>query len=202
MTVLAEIEDFLGCPTPDLWLQNALANPEILLIDHANCEKKAASTAMNLMYRYVSDFDLLHKMSRLAREELRHFEQVLALMQSRDIDYIHLTASRYAGGMRKGVRSHDPVKLVDTLIVGAFIEARSCERFAKLAPLLDDELKAFYMSLLKSEGRHYRDYLALAKSAADNADIEDRISFFRQAEMELVEEPDTEFRFHSGPMSA
>ena len=83
--MLEEIENFLPCATPARWIENALAHPEILLIDHANCEKKAASTAMNLIYRYTDDFDLLNKMSRLAREELRHFEQVLALMKKRGV---------------------------------------------------------------------------------------------------------------------
>ena len=94
MTVLEEIEDFLPCKTPERWLENAVENPDLLLIDHANCEKKAASTALNLIYRYVDNYDLLNKMSRLAREEMRHFEQVIAIMKRRDIksvSYTHLT---------------------------------------------------------------------------------------------------------------
>ena len=136
-----------------------------MLIDHANCEKKAASTALSLINRYTDNFDLLNKMSRLAREEMRHFEQVIALMKRRNIAYEHVSASRYAAGLRELVRTKDPHKLVDVLIIGAFIEARSCERFAKLAPYLDEELEAFYQSLLKSEARHYQDYLRLAKTA-------------------------------------
>src|SRR3990167_6791777 len=107
------------------------------------------------MYRYVDRPQLLHKMSRLAREELRHFEQVLAILQRRGITYTHLTSSRYAAELRQAVRTHEPGRLVDTLIVGAFIEARSCERFAKLAPHLDAELGDFYNTLLKSETRHF-----------------------------------------------
>ncbi len=195
------IYDFLLCETPDAWVGDALQNPEILLIDHANCEKKAASTALNLMYRYVGHFDLLNKMSRLAREELRHFEQVIALMAKRGIEYPQLTASRYAAGLRKMVRKTDPGKLVDTLIVGAIIEARSCERFAKLAPHLDDELKNFYESLLKSEARHFQDYLALAYNV-EGEDISERVALFLAEEKALIESPDDEFRFHSGPVSA
>lgn len=196
--MLQAIEEFLLCRTPEAWIQQALQYPEILLIDHANCEKKAASTALNLMYRYVENFDLLNKMSRLAREELRHFEQVLAIMQRRKIPYRHVTASRYAAELRKHVRSADPEKLIDTLIVGAIIEARSCERFASLAPHLDDELQKFYESLLKSEARHFQDYLTLAKKAAGNQSIDERVRFFLELERELVESPDAEFRFHSG----
>lgn len=199
MTVVQEIEDFLPCNTPQLWIENALANPELMLIDHANCEKKAASTALNLMYRYVDNFDLLNKMSRLAREELRHFEQVIAIMKRRNIQYRQITASRYAVKLREAVRPNDPDKLVDILIVGALIEARSCERFARIAPFLDDELEAFYSSLLKSEGRHFKDYLTLAVSVASQQEVDTRLAVFLKIEKQLVESPDTEFRFHSGP---
>ncbi|MBL4567152.1 MAG: tRNA-(ms[2]io[6]A)-hydroxylase [Porticoccus sp.] len=196
---LEEIENFLPCKTPDAWVDEALKQQDVLLIDHANCEKKAASTALNLIYRYVDDFELLNKMSRLAREEMRHFEQVITIMAARGIEYRNINASRYAAGLRKTIRTHEPARLVDTLIVGAFIEARSCERFAKLAPFLDDELKQFYLSLLKSEGRHYRDYLSLARKAAGSTSIDERISVIREKEQELIETPDSEFHFHSGP---
>ncbi len=200
MDALDEIKEFLACETPDSWIELA-RQPEsqpVLLIDHAHCEKKAASTAMTLMFRYVDRTDLLNKMSRLAREELIHFEQVLALMEARGVQYCHMSPARYAGGMRQDVRTSEPGRLVDTLIVGAFIEARSCERFAKLAPFLDDELAKFYRSLLKSEGRHYQDYLGLARDYAGEP-IDERIAHFREIERELIESADsTEFRFHSG----
>ncbi|NHO88643.1 tRNA-(ms[2]io[6]A)-hydroxylase [Pseudoteredinibacter isoporae] len=198
---LTEIHNFLLCETPDAWIEQALEHQDLMLIDHANCEKKAAGTAMNLMYRYVSDFELLNKMSRLAREELRHFEQVIAIMEARGIDYPQIQASRYAAELRKPIRTHEPERLIDTLIVGAIIEARSCERFNKLAPKLDDELKKFYLSLLKSEARHYQDYLGLAKKAAGDQSIDDRIALFLELDKELVLSKDSEFRFHSGPLA-
>lgn len=194
---LDELQNFLGCQTPDSWIERAKSDIPLLLVDHANCEKKAASTALNLMFRYVDKPRLLKKLSKLAREELRHFEQVLAIMEQRGIDYPHIGPSRYAGGLRQHVATHEPEKLIDTLIVGAFIEARSCERFAKLAPHLDDELNEFYHSLLKSEARHYRDYLVLAEYYAQR-DISERVDFFRDIERQLIVEEDTEFRFHSG----
>ena len=199
-TALAEIQAFLPCATPDRWLENALDHQSLMLIDHANCEKKAASTALNLIYRYTDNFELLNKMSRLAREEMRHFEQVIAIMKRRNIDYLQISASRYAAGMRDLARNDDSGRLVDVLVIGAFIEARSCERFARLAPYLDDELEQFYTSLLKSEGRHYQDYLGLAKKAAGDAGIDDRVALFAERERGLIEQPDTEFRFHSGPV--
>ncbi|MDX5387104.1 MAG: tRNA-(ms[2]io[6]A)-hydroxylase [Alteromonadaceae bacterium] len=197
---LQEIHDFLPCRTPDQWIENALANQDLMLIDHAHCEKKAASTALSLMYRYVDNTDLLNKMSRLAREELRHFEQVLAIMKKRGVNYSHLSPARYAAGLREAVRKDDPGRLVDVLIVGAIIEARSCERFAALAPHLDDKLAEFYNSLLKSEARHYQDYLELAKQA-NGGPVQDRVAEFMAIEQKLIEEPDTEFRFHSGPLA-
>jgi tRNA-(ms[2]io[6]A)-hydroxylase len=198
---LQEIHDFLPCRTPAAWIDNALANQDLMLIDHAHCEKKAASTALSLMYRYVDNTDLLNKMSRLAREELRHFEQVLAIMKKRGVEYGHLTPARYAAGLRDLVRKEDPGRLVDVLIVGAIIEARSCERFAALAPHLDDKLADFYSSLLKSEARHYQDYLKLAEQASGGP-VDERLAEFMKVEQKLIESPDGEFRFHSGPVSA
>lgn len=196
---LQEIHDFLPCRTPHRWIENALDHQDLMLIDHAHCEKKAASTALSLMYRYVDNTELLNKMSRLAREELRHFEQVLAIMNKRGVRYDHLTPARYAAGLRQHVRSDDPGRLVDVLIVGAIIEARSCERFAALAPHLDETLADFYTSLLKSEARHYQDYLKLAEQA-NGGPVDERLAVFREAERTLVEQPDNEFRFHSGPL--
>ena len=198
MNALAKIHQFLHCETPDAWVQKALQQQSLLLLDHANCEKKAASTALTLMYRYVGDFEMMHKMSRLAREELRHYEQVMALMEKRGIAYEQITPCRYASELRKPVRTHEPGRFIDTLIVGAIIEARSCERFAKLAPYLDEELKTFYLSLLKSEARHYEDYLHLARKAAEGQDISDRVTLFLELEKQLIQSPDSEFRFHSG----
>lgn len=205
--LVAPVKDFLLCETPDAWLQQAVSNLDVLLVDHANCEKKAASTALNLIYKYIDFPELLNKLSRLAREELRHFEQVLAIMEQRNITYQHVSASRYAAGLRDGVSASEPHKLVDTLICGAIIEARSCERFAALAPLLDDELAAFYRSLLKSEARHFKDYLKLAKSflhhtdAIDEGYLNKKTAEMLGREAELITSPDNEFRFHSGVVS-
>jgi tRNA-(ms[2]io[6]A)-hydroxylase len=198
MNVPGPIQSFLLCPTPDAWLDWAVRNPATLLVDHANCEKKAASTALNLMYRYVEHHDLLNKLSKLAREELRHFEQVIAIMRARGVDYPQLSASRYAGRLRQQVRGAEPGRLVDTLLVGAIIEARSCERFAKLAPALDEELGEFYRSLLASEVRHFTDYLALAEAAGSAREVAERLPALLECERSLIEAPDREFRFHSG----
>ncbi|MBT0587404.1 tRNA isopentenyl-2-thiomethyl-A-37 hydroxylase MiaE [Alteromonas oceanisediminis] len=247
--LLEPINQFLQCPTPQGWIDEAVKpeNLSTLLVDHANCELKAAQTAMLLLRRYAvdkqsgeallawlkpfedfvyrkvgsGDFSqhiglskklisrsefaqsdqLINKMVLLIKEELHHFQQCWEIMQGRGIEYANLTASRYARGMMKHVRTHEPAKLIDTLICGAYIEARSCERFAMLAPHLDDELEQFYISLLRSEARHFQDYLALAQQVSD-ADITDRVRFYGEREALLISAPDQELRFHSGPLAA
>lgn len=153
----------------------------------------------NISPKTGSEFekDLINKMVLLIKEELHHFYQVLEIMVARNIPYENISASRYAKGMMKHVKSHEPAILVDKLICGAYIEARSCERFAKLAPYLDGELNKFYVSLLRSEARHYQDYLSLAEQVA-GADISDRVRFFGEVEAELISTPDADFKFHSG----
>jgi len=193
-----EIHDFLACRTPQGWITAALADQETLLIDHKNCEFKAASTALSLMAKYSTHVDLLNAMSRLAREELVHHEQVLRIMKRRKIGLRPVSAARYASGLRKIVRTHEPHKLVDTLVIGAFIEARSCERFEALVPHLDEELGKFYFGLLKSEARHFQGYLKLAYQYGDAQDVDRAVERVRALEQELIESPDTEFRFHSG----
>jgi tRNA 2-(methylsulfanyl)-N6-isopentenyladenosine37 hydroxylase len=192
-----EIKDFLPCETPAAWLRAAPAQVDTLLIDHAHCEKKAASTALGLMFRYRERADLQEKMSRLAREELRHFEQVLALMKRRGIRYRPLSASRYAAGLHALVRRSEPDRLVDTLVAGAFIEARSCERFERVSAHLDENIAAFYRRLLKSEARHFLDYLKLAQ-AVQGGPVDERVRVFAEREAELITSPDVQFRFHSG----
>lgn len=141
--------------------------------------------------------DFAAKMMRLIREELHHFEQVLALIRAREIPLEYVTAARYASGLMQSVRTYEPEALIDKLIIGAFIEARSCERFASLAPHLDPELQAFYVSLLRSEARHYQDYLALAQTISAT-DITARVAAIGAREAQLIKAEDAEFRFHSG----
>ena len=195
--MLDEILAFLPCRTPDAWLDEALRQQDILLVDHANCEKNAAATAMSLLYKFSEHTELLRKMSRLAREELLHFEQVVNLLAERGIRYIHLGASRYAGGLRDQLRKDAKGQMIDTLIVGAFVEARSCERFARLVPLLDPDLAKFYRSLLRSEARHFEDYLALAALYSEE-DIAPHVQRIREVERLLISTEDPVFRFHSG----
>ena len=189
--------EFLHCPTPDAWLAAVPTHLDVLLIDHANCEKKAASTAVSLLYKYIDQAELLDKMSRLAREELRHFEQVLELMRSEQIIYKHLSPARYAQQLHSLVRKQEPEKLVDLLILGAVVEARSCERFVRLLEILPERIGELYRQLVHSEARHFQDYLSLAQSIAGE-NIDDRIESFLSKDAILITTPDPDFRFHSG----
>lgn len=141
--------------------------------------------------------ELIDKMVLLIKEELHHFYQVLEIMESRGFEYKNITSSRYAKGMMKHVKTHEPETLIDKLICGAYIEARSCERFAYLSQHVDQELADFYVSLLRSEARHYQDYLTLAKQIAEQ-DISERIEFFGKVEADLIATADADFKFHSG----
>jgi len=251
-SLLVPITQFLKCATPHDWLAVA-SQPEnlpTLLVDHCNCEFKAAQTGLQLMRKYalsasdsgkVSDWtkpyeafvyflagggdfpdrktvlsvsltaredcdfaaDMLRKMVALIKEELLHFEQVLAILRQLNIEYVRLSASRYASSLVKHVRTYEPAALVDKLIIGALIEARSCERFSLLAPILPERISGFYQRLLKSEARHFQDYLSLADQVAKlDKKVErqflQRIDFLAECEAELICSTDSEFRFHSG----
>lgn len=277
--LLAPINQFLQCKTPDAWIQQAIKpeNLPIILIDHLVCELKAAQTAALILRKYVlnkesSDAllawlapfeafayrqetslaelksikgfakgmlkpkadlalsmfmapeksaqflslnldalagELIDSLVLLIKEELHHFIQVLEILVARNIPYQQLSASRYARGLIQGMRTHDPVALIDKLICGAYIESRSCERFAALVPYVDEQLAQFYVSLLRSEARHFEDYLSLAARFAGSTEklptglsctnaIQDRIDYFGQLEASLIQSRDSELRFHSG----
>ena len=204
MAVVAAIPDnitaFLTVSTPEEWLLEATERLPELLLDHANCELKAASTALGFLYRYPDRSALAQRMSRLAREELRHFEQVRSIMDEMGIPFERLSASRYAGKLRDVARREEPQKLLDLLLIGALIEARSCERFAAIAPRLPERLGRFYSGLLASESRHFEHYIAYAKSecGVDAAGMDARLYELKAVEAELVVSPDPVFRFHSG----
>jgi len=191
----------LRVPTPLGWVQTACESRDVLLIDHANCEKKAASTALALMFAYAEDFDLTERMSRLAREELRHYEQVAKLIRTLRVAPQRLAPGRYAERLRRLVAKSEPRREIDLMICGAFIEARSCERFAALAAQIGAPLSDFFRGLHDAEARHYRVYLDLARRAAKRASValEARVDEFAALEAELITLPDAVFRFHSGP---
>lgn len=194
------IRTFFDVPTPAAWVSEAGSRLPDLLLDHANCELKAASSALSFIYRYPGHNALVHRMSRLAREELRHFEQARGIMDEMSVPFRRLSASRYAGELRSAVRREEPHRLLDLLLVGALIEARSCERFAALVPHVPARLGQFYAGLLDSESRHFRHYLAIARNEVDvgKESFDARLEELKSLEAGLISRPDNHFRFHSG----
>jgi tRNA 2-(methylsulfanyl)-N6-isopentenyladenosine37 hydroxylase len=193
------IKQFLLVETPVEWLLYAAKNVDLLLIDHAHCERKAAATALNFMSKYPEKEQLLTLMSPLAREELLHFEKVLQLLKKRNITFGALKPSRYAQALHQKIARTDYLlHLTHELIVGAIIEARSCERFHALEPYIEDtELRRFYSSLFKAEARHFENYLMLAQNYCPT-DFQPQLQKFLELEKDLIVSQDTVFRFHGG----
>jgi tRNA 2-(methylsulfanyl)-N6-isopentenyladenosine37 hydroxylase len=196
----AAAHPLLRASTPPDWIAEAQRSLDVLLIDHANCEKKAASTALALMFAYAEDLELAAKMSRLAREELRHYEQVAKLIKGLGIIPRRLAPGRYAERLRRLVARSEPQREIDLMICGAFIEARSCERFAALGPAIGGAAGELFQGLHAAEARHFKVYLDLGRRAALRAGIDAaaRIDAFASLEAELITSRDAAFRFHSG----
>jgi tRNA-(ms[2]io[6]A)-hydroxylase len=197
--VSAASASILKAVTPRAWIHAALADLPTLLVDHANCEKKAASTALALIFAYPEDRALNIALARLAREELKHFEQVERLMKNLDVPHQRMKPGRYASELRKLVRTHEPKRKLDLMIVHALIEARSCERFRLLAPKLPAEVRDLYEQLERSEARHFEIYLEFAQRDFGATEIAARLEIIAAREAELATAPDRELRFHSGP---
>jgi tRNA 2-(methylsulfanyl)-N6-isopentenyladenosine37 hydroxylase len=185
--------------TPPAWVEDALADLPQLLRDHANCEKKAASTALALMFAYPQDRPLALALSRLAREELRHFEQVQRLMSAVGVPFARQRPGRYAQSLRAALRTADPGRKLDLLLMSALIEARSAERFALLAPRLPPPLARLYADLATSEARHFRLYLGFARANAPRQ-WRSRLASLAAHEAQLATSSDAMLRFHSGPL--
>lgn len=192
------VEAILLAATPPAWVDAAVTGWRELLVDHANCEKKAASTAVALIFAYPEDSALGLALSRLAREELRHFEQVQAAMTDLGVPFARQKPGRYASGLRRELRTSEPGRKLDLLLSGALIEARSCERFRLLAQRLPEPLGRFYARLAESEARHFELYVGLA-SARHPEEWEPRLRELARVEAGLATAPDGELRFHSGP---
>ena len=190
----------LRTESPQRWLAQVDAAVDELLIDHAHCEKKAAGTAMNLIFYYVDQVELAREMSEIVREELEHFNMVLDLLASRDIPFRRLRPSQYGARLHEQIRKNEPARAVDRLLVGGIIEARSCERFALLRDHFrekDAELSEFFGGLFESEARHHTTYVRLAKLFADDAEVDMRLQELAKAEAGIIAEGEPEPRVHS-----
>ena len=188
----------LSAPTRDDWLPEALKHIDVILLDHAHCEKKAASTAMNLIFRYHYREDLMRPLSELAREELRHFELMLSVLAKRGIKYERMLPSEYATKLYAEVRKGEPERFVDTMICCALIEARSCERMKLLSEGLEDrELAKLYGSLLASEARHHQTYLDLAIADSSAEVVNCRLAELASHEAGILQSSGEPIRLHS-----
>jgi tRNA-(ms[2]io[6]A)-hydroxylase len=189
----------LSAPTDPSWVEKALADLDEVLLDHAHCERKAAGMALRLMFRYPDQAFLHDPLSRLAREELTHYEEVLRVLESRGGSMRRQRPSPYAGRLYHCARSAEPERLIDTLLICALIEARSCERFGLLAEQVPDaELARFYAGLLAAEARHHRLYVDLAEQLAEPASVRVRLLELSEWEAQVVAADSPIVRMHSG----
>jgi tRNA 2-(methylsulfanyl)-N6-isopentenyladenosine37 hydroxylase len=188
----------LQSPTSERWLRQVDANLDEILIDHAHCEKKAAGTAMNLLFAYVDNHDLTRAMTEIVREELEHFHLVVDLLERRGIRFHKLPPSDYGRRLNDLVRKQEPGRAVDRLLVAGLIEARSCERFSLLRDHVDDaELRDFYGSLFESEARHHSTYVRLAMGYADEETVKARLAELAAAEAAIMAAGEDLPRMHS-----
>lgn len=189
----------LKCDTDARWLAQVNSDLASILIDHAHCEKKAAGTAMNLLFAYGTRVpDLCGELAEIVTEELDHFRQVLALLEARGIRYDSLKPSSYGRKLNELVRSGEPERAIDRLLVASLIEARSCERFSLLREhVADTELAEFYGGLFESEARHHATYVRMARHFAPEEVVRARLEALSAAEAEIIAEGDPLPRMHS-----
>ncbi|TWU00375.1 tRNA-(MS[2]IO[6]A)-hydroxylase (MiaE) [Botrimarina colliarenosi] len=188
----------LKSDTAARWFEQVDEDLNAVLIDHAHCEKKAAGTALNLMFAYVEDRELCREMTEIVNEELEHFHMVVDLLERRGVRFRRLTPSTYGRKLNDLVRKQEPQRAVDRLLVAGLIEARSCERFNRLADHVDDaELAEFYRSLFESEARHHTTYTRLAKHFAPAEEVTRRLDELAELEAEILAASDDPPRMHS-----
>ena len=188
----------LKTPSPARWLAQVDEHLPEVLIDHAHCEKKAAATAMNLIFAYVEDVPLVMELGRIVQEELLHFRQVLELLQRRGIAFRRLKPGSYGQQLHDLIRKHEPARAVDRFLIAGLIEARSCERFDLLrSHVQDQELADFYDSLFESEARHHATYVQFARQFGDAEAVQERLAELAAAEAAIIERGDPLPRMHS-----
>lgn len=189
---------FLHQSTSLAWVDQALANLDLILLDHAQCERKAAGVALNLMFRYPSSTKLVRTLTQIAQEELEHFDQVNQILENRGITLRSLPPPPYGAQLSKQVRSQEPDRKLDSLLVAALIEARSHERLGLLAAHCPDvDLAQFYRSLMVSEARHYGIYWILADTYFERDQVNQRLEELAIVESQILANLHPEPRIHS-----
>ena len=185
-------------PTSWAWVEQAIAHLNVILLDHSHCERKAAGVALNLMFRYPSNTQLVRQLTAIAREELEHFDQVNQWLERRGIPLAPLNGPPYGAGLKALIRRAEPERLLDSLLVSGLIEARSHERFGLLATHCpDQELAKFYRGLMASEARHYGIYWVLADTYFERDVVTQRLDELATQESELLLTLHPEPRIHS-----
>jgi tRNA 2-(methylsulfanyl)-N6-isopentenyladenosine37 hydroxylase len=185
-------------PTSSAWIKQAIANLDIILLDHSHCERKAAGVALNMMFRYPSNTKMVRELTAIAREELEHFELVNQWLERRNIPLAPLSPPPYGAGLKAQVRPKEPERFLDSLLVTGLIEARSHERLGLLAAhCLEPELAKFYRGLMASEARHFGTYWVLADTYFDREIVMQRLDELAIAESELLSTLHPEPRIHS-----
>ncbi len=182
------------------WAEKQLPHLSELLLEHAHLERKAASAALTLMFRYPQHGFLQKPLSEVAREELEHFEQVLELMARRNIAFGPVHPSPYANQLLQVQRGQEPQRLLDQLLCAAVIEARSCERMKLLAQAfsgVDAEISSFYAELVTSEARHYVLYLGLAEKLFSKDEVQARLDQVVAHEAKVLEQAPEGPRMHN-----
>ncbi len=185
-------------PTSSAWVEQAIAHVDIILLDHSHCERKAASAALNFMFRYPSNAKMVRELTKIAREELEHFELVNQWLERRNIPLANLQPPPYGAGLKAQVRPKEPERFLDSLLVTGLIEARSHERLGLLATHCPEpELAKFYHSLMASEARHYGTYWVLADTYFDREIVRQRLDELAVVESELLANLHPQPRIHS-----
>lgn len=188
----------LRSSTAPWWLEGLEQHTDELLIDHAHCEKKAAGTALNLIFAYVDRVELVRELTPIVHEEMAHFTLVLNLLEGRGVRFRRLTPSSYGRKLNDLVRKQEPQRAIDRLLAAALIEARSCERFCLLRDRLPDrELAEFYGSLYASEARHHSTYVELARLFDRGDEVDRRLAELADAEATIIDAGDPLVRMHS-----
>jgi len=186
----ARVGTILQSSTHPRWFASSAADLQLLLSDHLHCERKAAENALSLVRRYPHRGTSVAQLSRLAHEETSHVVQVAALMARRGWTPRADTPNQYARALLAEVRGQEPGRLLDALLVAAFIEARSHERLMLLARGFDaageDELARFYAALGDAEERHAEIFLELGQALVPDATFHDRLAFFATRETEIL----------------
>jgi len=188
----------LHSASPERWLKQVEQSLPEILIDHAHCEQKAASTAMDLMFDYVQYEAICDAMSEIVREELEHFGMVRALLKRRGIRFRGQKPGTYGRLLKDLANRQEPLRAVDRFLVAALIEARSCERFSLLRDhLQDSELQSFFGGLFESEARHHATYVRLACLFTAESVVYQRLEELAAAEAKIIADGCSLPRIHS-----